>query len=171
VISLHLKTSLMDVKTTTWTICVLSYLNVINIWGMPKMSRVQKLNLFVGAKAFMQIAKKGDAFLSMFFPHQMLNHFIMRFLISIRNSKMCLKRRMLTPYQNIVHMIAPLILKREHNLHSARSITYHRTNVKLFMNTSVKTLRKGSFNILNFQLVPRSHCQKEGWIFANMCQL
>jgi hypothetical protein len=30
--------------------------------------------------------------------------------------------------------------------------------VQLFMNTSMKTLRKGSFDILNFQLVPRSHC-------------
>jgi hypothetical protein len=53
-------------------------------------------------------------------------------------------------------MIAPLILKREHNLHSAQSTTYHK-------------MRKGSLNILSLQLVPRSYCQKEGWIFANVC--
>jgi hypothetical protein len=127
--SLHPKTSLVKVKTTTWTICVLSYLNAINICGVPKMSRAPKFNLFVGARIFMQTTKKGDTFLLMFFPHQMLNHLIMRFFISRRNSRMCLKRIMLTPYWIIVHMIAPLILKREHNLHSARSTTYHKTNV------------------------------------------
>jgi hypothetical protein len=84
---------------------------------------------------------------------------------------MCLKRKMSTPYWSIVHMIAPLFLKKQHNLHLAQSTTYHKTNVQLFMNTSMKTLRKYSFNILSFQLVPWSYYQKEGWIFTNVCQL
>ncbi len=152
--SLHPKTSLVKVKTTTLTTCVLSSLNVINIWGMPKMLKAQKLNLFIGARAFMQTAKKRHAFLSMFFPHQMLNHRIMKFLLSIRNSRMCLKRKMLTPYRNIIHMIVALILKREHNLHLARSITCHKMNVQVFMSTLMKTLKKGSSNILNLQPMP-----------------
>jgi hypothetical protein len=32
-------------------------------------------------------------------------------------------------------MIAPLILKREHNLHSTQSTTYHEMNMQLFMST------------------------------------
>jgi hypothetical protein len=148
------KKSLVKVKTATWTIRVLSPLNVINIWGVPKMSRAQKLNLFIGVKTFMQTAKKGYAFLSMFFPHQMLNHLIMKFLFSVRYSRMCLKRIMLTLYWNFVHMIRPLILKREHNFHSTKSITYHKMNVQLFMSTSMKTLKKGSFDIQSLQLVP-----------------
>jgi hypothetical protein len=47
---------------------------VINIWEVLKMSRAQKFNLFIGARAFMQTAKKRDAFLSMFFPHQSPHH-------------------------------------------------------------------------------------------------
>ncbi len=156
--NLHPKTSLVKVKTATWTIRVLSPLNVINIWGVPKMSRAQKLNLFIGVKTFMQTAKKGYAFLSMFFPHQMLNHLIMKFLFSVRYSRMCLKRIMLTLYWNVVHMIGPLILKREHNFHSTKSITYHKMNVQLFMSTSMKTLKKGSFDIQSLQLVPWSYC-------------
>jgi hypothetical protein len=49
--------------------------------------------LFVVTRAFMQAAKKGDAFLIYAFLHQMLNCLIMRFFPSIRNSRMCLKEK------------------------------------------------------------------------------
>jgi hypothetical protein len=42
--NLHPKTS-VKTKAPTLTSCVLSSLNVTNIWGTPKMSRVQKLCL------------------------------------------------------------------------------------------------------------------------------
>jgi len=84
--------------------------------------------LFVGTKAFVQAAKKRNAFLIYVFPHQMLNCLIMRFLPNTRNLRTCLKRRMLTPYQNIVHMIAPLTSKREHTRHIGQSTTCHKMN-------------------------------------------
>lgn len=90
---------------------------------------------------------------SMFFPHQLLNHLIVKPLPSIRNLRTCLKNRMLTPYRSILHMIAPLILKMEHNLHSDQSTTYHKTNLHLFTSTMMKTLRRGSFDIPSLQLV------------------
>jgi hypothetical protein len=56
-------------------------------------------------------------------PHQMLNHIHVRFLLNTKNSKMCLKIKMLTPCACINHATAPLILKKECNLHSDPSIT------------------------------------------------
>jgi len=105
------------------------------------MSRAQKLS---------SLEQKERHSLSMIFPHQMLNCLIIKFLPNIKNSRTCLKRITLTPYQNIVDMIASLILKREHNLHSGESTTYHKMNLQLFVSTSMKTLKMGSFDIPSF---------------------
>ncbi len=121
--------------------CVLISFNVTNIWKMPKMSRTQKLCLLEQDLSCKLPRKKMHSW-SMFFPHQILNCFVMRFLHNIRNSRMCLKRKTLTLYQNIVHMIAPLILKKEHNLHSGWFTTYHIMKLQLFMSTSMKTLKR-----------------------------
>jgi hypothetical protein len=39
------------------------------------------------------------------------------------------------------------------------------------MNTSMRTSIRGSFNIQSFQQCPYPFCQKESWLFANVCQL
>jgi hypothetical protein len=65
----------------------------------------------------MHVTKKGDAFLIYVLPmegvelphHEILSYY--------KEFKGMFKRIMLTPSHNIAHMIAPLILKREHNLH------------------------------------------------------
>ncbi len=110
--------------------------------------------LFVGAKAFMKATTRGDAFLFMFFPHQMLTHVHMKFLPSTKNLRMCLKRKIWTPYPSIDHTTTPLILWRECNLHSNPSIICHKMNLQHFVNTSMRTLRRGSFNIQSLQPVP-----------------
>ncbi len=61
---------------------------------------------------------------------------------------------------NINHTIAPLNLWKEHNLHSDPSIICYKMNLQCFMNTSMKTLRKGSFDIPSLQLVSRSYLSK-----------
>jgi hypothetical protein len=74
--------------------------------------------------------KKRDMFLIYLLPTQNVVRINMR---SIINTKMCLKRKMLTPCQNIYHMIARLIL----NLHLDPSTTYHNMNLWHFENTSM----------------------------------
>jgi len=101
----------------------------------------------------------------------MLNHFVTRFLPNIRNSRTCLKIRTLTPYQNIIQMIAPLTLKKEHNLHLGRSTTWHKTNLQLFVNTLMKPSEGVhlTFQVSSWCLI--LVCQKERWIFMNVCRL
>jgi hypothetical protein len=109
--------------------------------------------LLVGVKNFIQATKKGDAFLIHTIlsldvepcPHEILPN--------AKHSRMCL-RRMQTPYPNIDHMITPLILKKELNLHLDPSIICHKTNLQFFMNISTRMLKRGSFNIPNLQSVP-----------------
>jgi hypothetical protein len=144
--NLHPKTSSVKSKNISWMSHVLSSLNVANIWGIPKMSKAQKL-CALEQKLSCKLPKKERHSLSMIFPHQMLNRIIMKFLPNIKNARTCLKRKTLTPYQSIVDMIASLILKRDHNLHSGQSTTYHKMNLQLFVITSIKTLKMGSFDI------------------------
>jgi hypothetical protein len=70
----------------------------------------------------MKVATKGYSLWFMFFLHQMLNHIHMKFLLSTKNSRMCLRREMWTPCPNIDNTIAPLILWKECNLHLDPSI-------------------------------------------------
>jgi hypothetical protein len=62
--------------------------------------------LFMGSMAFMHAIKKWMHFLFMHFLQHMLIHNNMRFLLNIKATRMCLKRKMLTPYHGIDHMIA-----------------------------------------------------------------
>jgi len=62
---------------------------------------------------------------------------------------------------NIDHTTAPLNLWKEHNLHSDPSIICYKMNLQCFVNTSMKTLRKGSFDIPSLQLVPRSYSSRK----------
>jgi hypothetical protein len=64
----------------------------------------------------------------MLFPNQMLNHIHIKFLPSINNSRICLKKEMWTPCLNINHMIAPLVSWKEYNLHSDPFIICYKTN-------------------------------------------
>jgi hypothetical protein len=54
-----------------------------------------------------RLLRKKMHVLFMFFPHQMLNHVHMRFLLSTKNSKMCLRKKMRTLGPNINHMTIP----------------------------------------------------------------
>jgi hypothetical protein len=103
--------------------------------------------LFVGAKVFMKVATKGDAFLFMFFLHQMLTHVHIKFLPSTKNLNMRLKKEIRTPCPSIDHTTAPLILWKECNLHSNTFIICHKMNLQHFINTSMRTSRRGSFDI------------------------
>jgi hypothetical protein len=64
---------------------------------------------------------------------------------------------MKTRYLNIGHMIVQLIWRKEHSLHLDPSITCCKTNYWHFENTSMKILRKGSFDTPSFQLVFQSY--------------
>ncbi len=114
--------------------------------------------LFVGAKAFMKVATKWDAFLIYVLPSPNVEPCLdMKFLPNTKNSRMCLKIEMQTPCPSIDHMIAPLILWKEHNFHLDPSIICCKTNLQCFVNTSMKTSIRGSFNIqINLQPVPLS---------------
>jgi hypothetical protein len=57
---------------------------------------------------------------------------------------------------NIIHMIAPSILKKEHNFQLDPFTTCHKTNLHLFMNTLTRILKRGSFSIPNLQPMPLS---------------
>jgi hypothetical protein len=96
-----------------------------------------------------RLPKQDMHFLFKFFPHQMLNHVHMNFFPNTKNSRMCLRGKMQTPCPSIDCITIPLILRKEHNLHSNPSIIFHKTNLQCFMNTSTRISRKGSFNIPN----------------------
>jgi hypothetical protein len=111
--------------------------------------------LFMEAKLFMHVVKKWDAFLIYFFPHQMLCHNNMKSHFNTMNTMTCSKRKMLTPCQIINHMITWLILKNVRNL-----------NLNPFMAFQKyidKNLKKGSFNIPNFQLKLQSCLSWKRW--------
>ncbi len=65
----------------------------------------------------MYVAKKGDAFLINVLPMEGVESPRHEIPSYYKEFKVMFKRRMLTPSHNIIHMIAPLILRREHNLH------------------------------------------------------
>jgi hypothetical protein len=106
------------------------------------MSRTQKF-CSLEQEFSCKLPKKEKHSLSMFLPHQMLNRLIMKFLPNIRNSRTCLKRKTLTPYRNIVHMITPLILEEKPNFHSGLSITYHKMNFVVIHEYIDENLAKG----------------------------
>jgi hypothetical protein len=77
--------------------------NLKNLVGAHE-SKFSKL-LFMGVGAFMHVIKKGDAF----FIYALLAKNAMpqqhEILFNTKVTRMCLKRKMLKPYQNINHMI------------------------------------------------------------------
>ncbi len=89
-----------------------------------------------------KLPKEEMHFLFMFFLHQMLNHIHIQFFPNTKNLKMCLRREMWTPCTNIDHMIAPLILWKEHNFHLDPSIICHKSNLQCFVNTLMKASRR-----------------------------
>ncbi len=109
--------------------------------------------LFVEAKTFMKVATKGYAFLIYVIPSPNVEPCLnMKFFPNTKNSRMCLRREMQTSCPSIDHMITPLILWKEHNLHSDPSIICRKMNLQCFLNTLMRTSRRGSFNIqINFQ--------------------
>jgi hypothetical protein len=76
-----------------------------------------------------KLPKEEMHFLFMLFSHKMLNHIHMKFLLNTKNLKMCLRREMWTPCTNIDHMIAPLILWKEHNFHLDPFIICRKSNL------------------------------------------
>jgi hypothetical protein len=103
--------------------------------------------LFIGARVFMQVTKKGNAFFIYVLPTSKVELLCHDIPSQYKEFKDMFERKTLTPYQSIVHMIALLILKRGHSLHLSQSTTYHKTNLQIFMNTSMKTLKRGSLDI------------------------
>jgi len=76
---------------------------------------------------------------------------------------------MQAPCPSIDHMTTPLILWKEHNLHLDPFILCRKTNLQHLVNTLMKTLKKGSFDIQSLQLMPSSFLSKGRVIFVNMC--
>jgi hypothetical protein len=85
--------------------------------------------LFMGAGAFVHVIKKGDAFLIYAFLAKNARPQQHEILLNTKVTRMCLKRKMLTLYQNINHMIAQLIWKKVHNPHLDPFIICHKTNL------------------------------------------
>ncbi len=90
----------------------------------------------------MHVLNKGDGFLIYFFPHQMLCHNNMRSHFNTMITTTCLKRKMSTPCQIINHMITWLILKNVCNLNLNPFTICHKINLWLFINISIKNLKK-----------------------------
>ncbi len=67
------------------------------------------------------------------------------------------------------HMTTPLILWKEHNIHLDPSIICHKLNLQHFMNTSMKTSRKGSFGNPSFQMMPVSSLSEKKDGSLRMC--
>jgi hypothetical protein len=87
--------------------------------GKPKSTRKLRCPepLFVGIKAFIKVVTRRDAFLICVHPSPNLNHIHMKFLPSNKEFKDVFEKKLQTPCPNIDHMIAPLILWKECNLH------------------------------------------------------
>jgi DNA-directed RNA polymerase subunit N (RpoN/RPB10) len=83
----------------------------------------------MGAKAFMCITKKGDAFLIYTLPITHVGRQQHDILFNTNVTRMCLKRRMLTHYQKIDHMVAQLIWKKVCSPHLDPSTIYHKMNL------------------------------------------
>jgi hypothetical protein len=83
----------------------------------------------------------------------MLGHNNMKFRLNTKATRMYLKRWMLTPYKNIDHMIARLTWKTVHNPHLDPFTTYHKMNLQHSEYTLMKTSKKVSFDIPNWQLL------------------
>jgi hypothetical protein len=92
-------------------------------------------------------------FLCMPFQPLIVGHNKMKSLISTKITKIFSKRKMSTHYLNIGHMIVWLIWKKERSPRFDPFITFHKTNFQHFENTSIKILKRGSPDILNFQPV------------------
>ncbi len=105
--------------------------------------------------------KKEMHYLCMPFQPLILGHNNMRSIFRTKITKMFLKRKMQTHYLNIGHMIVRLIWRKERNPHLDPSITCHMTNFQHFENTSMKILRKGSFNIPNLNWCSNLICQEK----------
>jgi hypothetical protein len=58
----------------------------INVLRYPK-------SMFIGAKKFMKVATKGDAFFIYTLPSLDVNHIHMRFFPNTKNSRMCLRKK------------------------------------------------------------------------------
>jgi hypothetical protein len=140
-------------NTRPWNVKPLS--KACNIWSNRETLVVQK---GLNAPSFCLLEQKLSWKLSqekmhswfMFFLRQMLNHVHMKFLPSTKNSRMWLRRKMQTPCPNINHTTVSLILWKEHNLHLNPFTICHKTNLQQFMNTSMKTSKRGSFDIPSF---------------------
>jgi hypothetical protein len=127
-------------------------LNVQEGLGVPTLCSLEQ-------KISWRLSQKEMHFLFMFFLRQML-HVHMKFLPNTKNSNMCLRRKIHTHYQNIDHMTSPLVLWKGHNFHLDPSIIYHKINLQRFVYTSMKTWRRGSFDISSLQLVPWSYLSR-----------
>jgi len=84
--------------------------------------------LYIGAKAFMKAAMRGDAFLIYVFPSPNVKPCPYEIPSEYQEFKY-LKRKMRTPCLNINHMSMLLILWKEHNLHLDPSTICHKMNL------------------------------------------
>jgi hypothetical protein len=78
--------------------------NLKNLANATK-SKFSKL-LFMGARAFIHVTKKGDALFIYAFPTTNVGSQQHEIFLNTKITRMCLERKMLTLYQNINHMIA-----------------------------------------------------------------
>jgi hypothetical protein len=79
----------------------------------------------------MHVTKKGDAILIYVFHTQDVESHQHEMLLQykLKNTRMCLRKRILTPCWNINHIIVQLIYKKEHNILLDPSTICHKVNL------------------------------------------
>jgi hypothetical protein len=98
----------------------------------------------------------------------MLTHISIWSLLNTKNTKTCLKRRVLVLWWNINDMIAWLIAKKVHNLHLNSFTIVTKWISNTFENAFMKILENDSLNIPNLQLVPQSYLSRKIWVLMNV---
>jgi hypothetical protein len=85
--------------------------------------------LFVGTKTFMKFAKIRNAFLIYALPSPNVEPHPHEIPSQYQEFNNVIEKKMQTPYPSTNNMTAPLILKKERNLHSNPSTICHKTNL------------------------------------------
>jgi hypothetical protein len=147
---------ILHVKTQQELINACRNSNVKEILGVTKDPNISSLCSWEQEHSYKQ-QRREMHYLCMPLKPLILRCSNMKSLFSTKTTKIFLKRKMQTHYLNIGCMIERLIWRKECNPCLDPFITCHRTNFWHFENTSMKILKRGSFNIPSFQMVLQSY--------------
>jgi hypothetical protein len=125
--------------------------------------------LFVGARSFMQIAKKKDAFLIYVLPTSDIKLFRHEIPSQYKEFKDVFEKKNVDTLPK--HRPYDCTTNLEKGTQPPFGLIYNLSHYEIatFHEYINENLEKGSFDIPSLQLVPNPICQKEGWIFANLC--